>query len=85
MFFHRTRQGACGTENYIGHEIVGWKVVFRRGGADRPMQYRTFHIGSKFGVLRTIIQDGRDWHGKIFYLAIESIKPIVKAVYVLAN
>ncbi len=85
MFFFKYRHGWLGREEFVGHEIVGWKVAFRRGGSDRPLQRVRSAVRSKFGVLRQIIRDSRAWHGKVFFLDVVSIEPIVESHYALID
>ena len=88
MYFFAHKQGYCGREEYVGHQVVGWKVAFRRwqdAKFNPPMQYKRFDNPSKFGVLREIVQNGRDWFGKHFFLDIEWMKPIVRADYELID
>ena len=85
MFFHANRMGWLGMERYVGHEIVGWKVSFRRGGPTQPLQHVRFPNPSRFGVLRQLIRDGRAWHGRVFYLEVATVEPLTKAHYELVD
>lgn len=85
MFFYQYRHGWLGQEQYTGHTTIGWKVTYRRGFGNRPVCRERILNPSRFGVLRQLIQAGRDWHGKIFPLTIESIEPIVKVHYELVD
>lgn len=74
--------------HFAGAEIIGWRVEFRRGVPFRGLPFESLHRqrrrvmrASKFGVLRELIREGREWSGKVFFLEVYEMRPIYELHY----
>ena len=89
MYFHRYINRGVGLEEYVGHEIVGWRVSYRAWRTQddpRRLQHFVTRTPSRYGALRAIVRRCRQWYGRgPYFLDVLDLRPICKAHYELVD